>query len=477
MVSVRTLVAAVGALALAGCTTVGPDYHLPKEAAFNAPEANGAFVGADVRAQVVDSPLPDRWWRLYQSPDLDRLETEALAANTDLRVAEANLQRSKALVEEAKAAGQPNLVFNLDAGHAQLSGEQYLDFTTLPVVNLYDVGLSASYQLDLFGAIRRGVEAAKADDEAVRAARDVVRVTVATQVAHAYVDVCTTSEELTAAQASLALQQQSLALTRRLIAGGRGSTIDLTRTQGQIDQFRAGIPTLEAARQNALYGLAVLTGKPPAAFDTGLTRCVAAPALSQPIPVGDGVALLKRRPDIRLAERRLAAATAEIGVATGALYPNITLGASVGSTGVTQDLFKSDTNRYSVGPGVTWELNHNAARTRIAAAKASQVADLARFDGAVLNALGEVESALNVYSHDLERQSRLTAARAQAASALADARRLQAAGRTGAAATLDIERALASVDLAIASLHAQIAQDQVALFLALGGGWEEDAKA
>jgi len=471
-IAMRRLAALALVAVLGGCTTVGPDYRLPKAALVNAPAAQGPFVGVKGLAAVQAEPLPARWWRLYRSPDLDRLETEALAANTDLRVAEANLQRSRALVSAARAAGQPNVVLNLDGGRAQLSAEQYLVQGPLPVVNLYDVGLSASYQLDLFGRIRRGVEAARADDEAVEAARDLVRVTVAADVARAYVEVCSSGDQLATAQASLALQQRSYALTQRLVRGGRSTPLDLTRSQGQIDLFRASIPALETARRTALYRLATLTGKPPAAFDAGLAQCRAAPTLAQPLPVGDGAALLKRRPDVRMAERRLAAATAEIGVATSALYPDISLGASIGSTGVAEDLFKAQTNRYTVGPGVTWSLNHSVARARIAAADATEVAELARFDGVVLAALREVESALTTYDHDLERQSRLAAARAETANAFADAQRLQAAGRTGALSTLDAECTLASADSALAALRAQIAEDQVALFLALGGGWE-----
>ena len=469
------LAAVAALLAAAACAPVGPNYRLPDKALINAPEAQGRFVGAKGAAAVAETALPPHWWRLYQSADLDRLVTEALAANTDLRVAEANLQRSRALVTSAKAAGEPNIGFDAEVARAQLSAEQYLSPEPVPVTNLYDIGFSASYQLDLFGRIRRGVEAAKADDEAVEAARDLVRVTVAADVARAYLEVCGAGDQLAAAQASLALQQKSLHLTQRLIQDGRGTRLDLTRSQGQIDLFRASIPALEAARRNALYKLATLTGKPPADFEGDLAKCVAEPALAQPIPVGDGAALLKRRPDVRGAERRMAAATADIGVATAALYPDITLGASIGSTGALGDLFKTSTNRYQAGPGVTWQLNQDAARARIAGANASQVAALAHFDGVVLGALREVESALNVYGHDLERQARLTAARGQAASALADARRLQAVGRTGALATLDAERTLATADASLAALRTQIAADQVALFLALGGGWEDAA--
>ncbi|MDB5460048.1 MAG: transporter, partial [Caulobacteraceae bacterium] len=287
---------ALALAALAGCAAVGPDYRLPAQAVINAPAAQGRLVGARGQPAVAEAPLPDHWWRLYRNPDLDRLVTEALAANTDLRVAQANLERNRALVAEAKAAGQPNVALNLDFGRAQLSAEQYLHEGPLPPANLYDAGLSVSYELDLFGRIRRGIEAAQADDEAVADARDWVRAAVAADVAQAYVEVCAAGDQLTAARASLALQQKSLTLTRTLVDNGRGARLDVTRSQGQIDQFRAGIPTLEAAQRNALYRLATLTGKPPAQFEADLARCATAPVLDQPIPVGDGAALLKRRP-------------------------------------------------------------------------------------------------------------------------------------------------------------------------------------
>jgi NodT family efflux transporter outer membrane factor (OMF) lipoprotein len=473
----RNALLALGAMALtaiSACTTVGPNYQLPKAAMIHAPAAQGRFIGATETPAIVEAPLPARWWRLYQSPDLDRLVAQAFAANTDLRVAEANLKRSRAIVSAAQAAGEPNVGLNLDVAREQLSAEQYLYGGVLPVENLYNMGLSASYDLDLFGRIRRGVEAAKDDDEAVEAARDLVRVNVAADVTRAYVEVCAAGDELATARASLALQQQSLGLTQRLIAAGRGTPLDRTRSQGQIDQFRASIPTLEAGRRNALFRLATLTGKPPAEFEADLSRCVATPTLAQPIPVGDGAALLRRRPDVRAAERRLAASTAEIGVATAGLYPDVTLGASIGSTGAVGDVFKRATNFYGGGPQVSWELNHSAARARIIEAKAASSAELARFDGVVLVALRDVETSLNTYGHDLERQASLTAARNQAASALIDARRLQAAGRTGALSTLDAERTLAAAESALASARAQIALDQVAVFLALGGGWEAE---
>jgi outer membrane protein, multidrug efflux system len=461
-------------VALAGCA-VGPDYRLPKHADFNAPGAQGVFVGARRDPAVQGGVPPQEWWHLYRSPDLDRLVTAAFRENTNLRVADANLQRSHALVELARSEGQPNVGIEGGYDRSLLSAEQYLSTANLPAFNLYDLSLSASYELDLFGRIRRGIEAAKADDEAVEAARDWVRVTVAAEVSGAYLQVCTTGDELAVARRSVDLQRQSLALTRRLQELGRATSLDVTRSQALVDQLRSSIPTIEARRRNALFRLATLTGKAPAKFDASLTRCVAAPPIEEPIPVGDGAALLRRRPDVRVAERELAAATAEVGVATAELYPRVVLGASIGSTGIVGDILTHKTDDWALGPLISWELNRSGPRARVAAASAAQKAQLARFDGVVLEALREVETALNVYAHDLQRESSLKKARDEAAQAVGDAHLLQADGRTGAFSTLDAERTLAGADAALAAIRAQIAQDQVALFLALGGGWETPA--
>jgi NodT family efflux transporter outer membrane factor (OMF) lipoprotein len=460
------------ALALAGCETAGPNYSVPAAAVVKSQAATGAFVGARGDRAVAQTAPSDGWWRLYDDPRLDSLVEQALKANTDLRAADANLERSHGLLAEAKAAGRPNLTFNLDADYAQLSAEAYLRPQMVPSTGLYDVGLTLSYQLDLFGRIRRGIEAATADDEAVQATRDLVRVNVAAEVTRAYMDVCSAGAELTAARRSLALQQQSIELTQRLIKAGRGVPLDFTRGQGQLDQLRANVPALLARQRNAEYRLATLAGRPPTTFDAGLDTCVAPPWPSRPIPVGDGAALLRRRPDVRAAERRLAASTATIGVRMAALYPQVSLGATLGSTGAATSAFSDLTNRYGVGPNIVWRLDHTADRARIEQAQAQTRADLARFDGAVLTALREVESALNVYSHDLERDASLKAAQVRASQAVVDQQRLEAGGRVNALATLDAERTLAVVDQAVAASRGQLAADQVGLFLALGGGWE-----
>lgn len=461
--------ALIAALGLSACA-VGPRYAVPKQAVVNAPTANGAFVGAADPA-FAEAPPPDDWWRLYQDPRLDRLIAQAFAANTDLRVAEANLEHSRALLQEVRAARQPGGAISFDGGWSQLSGEAYLLDTQIPAMGVYDTGISVAYDLDLFGRLKRTVEAAEADDEAVAAARDLVKVNVAAETTRAYVEICDAGAELVTARRTLALQQQHLALTQKLVAAGRDNSLDVTRARTLTSQLASNIPTLEARQRNAVLRLTTLIGRPPAEFDRTLESCVTPPRLTTPLPVGDGAALLKRRPDVRVAERRLAASTAGIGVATAALYPDVKLGASLGSTGAMTDIFSAATNRFGVGPSISWQINQNAARAKIAAAKAQTKADLARFDGTVLRALRETESALNVYTHDLEREAALREAVRQADKAADDARRLHAQGRVNALVVLDADRTAAAVAQALAAQTSQVSLDQVGVFLALGGGW------
>src|ERR1700756_1112806 len=210
------------ALALNGCTTVGPNYKLPESAAVNAPYANAAIDGAD-KAPVAQQAVPSKWWRLYDDPVLDQLVTEALSSNTDLRVAAANLARSRAEVDFANEQGGFSGKTSAAFQRAQESAEQFLLTEKIPVVNEGALDLSVSYEIDLFGKLRRGVEAAKADDEAVEAASDLARITVVADVVRAYVESCSAAEELEIAQKSLALQKERVKLTQRLRDEGRGN--------------------------------------------------------------------------------------------------------------------------------------------------------------------------------------------------------------------------------------------------------------
>jgi NodT family efflux transporter outer membrane factor (OMF) lipoprotein len=470
-----TTLAVLAALSLTACHPVGPDYKVPDNALVAAPTATGGFVGVD-RPSVTQADSPaDRWWVLYTDERLNRLIEQALAANTDLRVAAANIARADAAVAVAEDARLPQTKLEGAFAYGQISGEQYLQPRSPPAGGLYDTAASVGYQIDLFGQISRGIEAAKADSEAAVAARDVARVTVVAQTVEAFVEVCAAGHELGVARHSLELQKQSFDLTRRLVGAGRGTALDATRSQAQVEQFRANIPQLEAQHRVALYRLVTLTGRPPAEFPKDVDSCAAEPTLKAPIPVGDGAALLKRRPDIRAAERQLAAATAQIGVATADLYPKISFGLNLESVGDINDFLSGPTMAYSVGPTISWDFpQQNAIRARVRAAEAGADAAFANFDGKVLTALRETESALTVYAHDLDRRAALQAARDRAAEAADQSERLYRDGRQDAFANLDAQRVLASSDSALAQADSKVAEDQVNLFLALGGGWQVD---
>ena len=222
----------VSLLGSTGCRMVGPDYRGPPPAAIvNAPAAQGPFIGAS-GAEFAQEPAPNPWWHLYDSTLLDQLVAEAMATNADLRAAQANLERSAALLDEARAQRQPSASVNFDPSYQQLSAEGYLHSGTLAPTGLYDTGLSVSYEVDFFGRLRRVIEAAKADGEAVKAAYDLTRITVAAQTAHAYAVVCNTGEQLAVARRSLQVQLRSAEVTRRLLEAGRASILDFTRSSG-----------------------------------------------------------------------------------------------------------------------------------------------------------------------------------------------------------------------------------------------------
>lgn len=218
----------------------------------------------------------------------------------------------------------------------------------------------------------------------------------------------------------------------------------------------------------------MLTGRPPTEFPAVVAQCSTPPALSRPIPIGDGASLLRRRPDVRAAERRLAAATARIGVATAELYPSISLGGSIGSTaGSLGNLVDGDGFRYSLGPLISWNFpNRRAARARIAQAEATAQAALAEFDGTWLAALEETEGALTRYANERERVATLRRARDGGAQAARIARLRYDAGRENFQIVLEAERRLAEVEAQLAQAEAQLSDNLVQLFLALGGGWE-----
>jgi multidrug efflux system outer membrane protein len=488
------------ALALGACA-VGPNFRPPATPSASA----GKYIAADSIA-VSSEPLPEKWWQLYDDPALDALVAEALTANTDLRVATANLRRARAILSETRSQRLPSTAISASAKYLKSngssggvsggstgggtgtsgtgssgSGTSGTGSTGSTAVSgggyegqYYSSGLDISYELDLYGRVRRDIEASHADFAAQEAQRDTVRTSVAAETARAYADACSAALQISVAQRSLSLQLETVDLTERLAFAGRGTPLDTSRARAQYEQVRATLPPFVAARRDALYRLSVLTGHPPEETPPAAAACTTPPVLKHPLPVGDGTALIKRRPDIRQADRTLAAATARIGVATAALYPKISLGGSVGTSGISIGQLGSDRGlTFSVGPLLSWTFpNITVARARIRQAEATSESALASFDGTVLTALKETDVALTDLAGELDKQAALTDARDYSAEAARIVGLRYGAGAENFLAVLDARRTLATAEANLAASRAQLTADQIAVFKALGGGWE-----
>jgi NodT family efflux transporter outer membrane factor (OMF) lipoprotein len=469
MVSVRAILTTTLCAALGACAEVGPDYRVPPGATVNAPAANGAFVAGG--SAVSDAPLPDHWWHLFDDPMLDGLVEKALASNDDLRAAQANLERSQALLAEVRTNREPSVTADASTTYTQQSAQAVLSHVQPPRHEIYNLGLTMSYDLDLFGGIRRGIEAASANTDAAAAARDLVRVNVAAETARAYADLCNAGNQIEVVEHVIAVQQQSLALIHELVANGRAAPFEEGRQQSPIETSRAQLAPLRARQLNAAFRLATLMGQPPESYDRSLLACHTPLKLDTLMPTGDGQALLKRRPDVREAERRLAASTAEIGVTTAELYPDIRIVATIGSTGAASSFLTPLTNRFGVGPAVTWDLHRSAVRDRISAAEAQSRVSLANFDSTVLTALRETETSLDNYAAALDQLQRLEAARDEARDVAQRTEELRAGGKVGGLVALDAQRSWIATEVAVAATQAEVNSDQISAFMALGGGW------
>ena len=455
-------------LSLAGCAVgpVAPGAALPST-------ASGAFVSAPASSAVNTAEARSDWWRLYNDPVLDGLIGQAFAENNQLEAAEANLRAVRASLSEARAGRLPTTGLSGSASRSQTSAATSLTGAQGPEIDVYDVGLDASYEIDLFGRVGSSIRAARADADAQAAALDVIRVSVAAETARAYADACSANAQIAVAERTLGLQQNTADLTQRLLDGGAGTGLDTSRAQAALAQTRATLPSLRAQRDGALYRLATLTGSTPAQASDAARTCARPPQLTQPIPVGDGAALLARRPDVRQAERALAGAAARVNVATASLYPSISLGGSFGSTALDSgDLGKDENFRFSFGPLITWSFpNIAVARARIAQTSALTDAALANFDQTVLTALQETETALTNYANELDRRAALTEARDQAANAARLARLRFDAGADSLFTLLDAQRTEAGAEAALAQSDTLVTTYQIALFKALAGGW------
>jgi NodT family efflux transporter outer membrane factor (OMF) lipoprotein len=474
--SARVWLMAGALLCLGGCV-VGPNYSTPAPPA----GAGEPWRYAEPAREVAAEP-PDDWWRLYDDAKLDAYVAEAFDANHDLAAAEANLASSRAILDAARAGRLPSATAGFDAiyGRDPVTDE-ILGITGHgnQTVWKFDDLLDVSYELDLFGHVRRSIEASKADTQATAAARDAVKVTVAAETTRAYVSICVLGEQLAVARQSLQVVTRQLDITTRRQAAGSATDFDVVRAKLTASQVRATIPPLEGQQRAALLELTALIGKTPAYAPQEALDCVAPPRLQASIPVGDGAGLLRRRPDIREAERRLAADTARVGVATAELYPRISLvGSYGGASGDINALTMARGLAWGVGPSISWSFPNQAApRARVRASKADAAAALQEFDSTVLRALKETEQALTVYGSELDRHRVLEEAQAQAHRAFDLAQSQVAAGAASPLDLLTSEYQMVAADAVLASSDGDLVQDQIGVFKALGGGWQASRQA
>ena len=464
---VRLLGSCVAAAVIAGCA-VGPDYHQP-EMPVDTHFANAGEPGLAAGDTV------ERYWTEFADPLLNSLVEDALAHNTDLGVAAANLQAARAARRLAGFDQYPTVTVNGSYTHNLESAQQ------LPGVDQHDrefdtaqAGFDGLWELDLFGRVRRNVEAARGDLGASEATLRDARVSVIAEVARDYFILRGLQDQLALTKRNADNQLQSLTLTRTRLEAGRGNELDTSRAEAQWQTTLASIPSLEASIATTTYRLSVLTGRPPTALGEKLSPQAPMPTLPTMNAIGTPEQLLRRRPDVRVAERRLAAATARVGVATGDLFPKVTIVGEVGYWAPTfGDFGQSEARFFSVGPSISWAaFDLGRVRARISSAKAQTDAAFAGYEGAVLNALEDTEGALIVYGRSQSRRESLQVAAAASDKAADLARKRFEGGLIDFLEVLDAERTALSAELLLSQSRTDTATSLVAVYKALGGGWQ-----
>jgi NodT family efflux transporter outer membrane factor (OMF) lipoprotein len=484
-------------LFLAGCA-VGPDYHPPKT------EVPAAFQAAPPPTNPAPATVaPDssfgleRWWRNLHDPLLDRLIAEAVATNLDVRLAEARVREARAQLQATRAGlfptadasaaytrsrvsqnsgilGATSSSTSSSASQTSSSGLSY------PLTSsLYQAGFDASWELDVFGGTRRQIESARDTLEAQTEARRNVLVTLLGEVAQTYAALRGYQQQLIIVRTNLNAQQDTLNLQRSKLQAGIATDLDVANAEAQAASTESQIPTLQTQIQQAIHQLSVLLDREPAALTGQLETPAPVPQGPPTIPPGLPSDLLRRRPDVRQAERLLAAATANIGVATADLFPKFSLTGSAGLESVSLNSFANAGSRFwSFGPSVTWRIfAAGQIRANIRVQDARQQEAFIQYRQAVLQSLQDVENALVAYEHEQVRRRSLAQAVDSARRAASLALRLHDAGVVDFLNVLNAQQSLYLAQVQLAQSEQAVATDLVALYKALGGGWESQEQA
>ena len=466
----RPAVGAAFAGVLVGCA-IGPDYVAPGHL------LPARFAEGD---STVSAPrLENTWWKAFGDSTLDWLMAEAQQSAPDLAEAEARLREARALQGIAVAAEYP--VVNGSAAYDRTRGSANVPIGVPPgglgpgeYGNLWQAGFDASWEIDIFGGRRRAVESADAAYQAAVADRADVELSLLAEVARSYVELRGAQRELAVARENLAIQQDSLHLTQAQFDAGLSSRLDLARAKAQVADTEAAIPSFENEERASIYRIGALIGRPPEDLVLELNATQPIPQADSEVPPGLPSDLLRRRPDIRAAERRIAAANARIGVAKADLYPHFSLTGAAGLESLKASSFPTASSSYfSVGPGVSWLIfDADKVRFEISAEEARTDGNVAAYQRTVLTALRDVETALVARARTMERQRRLADEVEADKQAVGLATQLYAEGLTDFLSVLDSERSLDAAQDKLAQTDRDSALALIALYKALGGGWE-----
>ncbi|HEV2436013.1 MAG TPA: efflux transporter outer membrane subunit [Verrucomicrobiae bacterium] len=468
----RLLPLALLALVAGGCA-VGPNYQRP---AVNTPARwSEPLAGGETNAPVSLAG----WWKNFNDPELDSLIDRAVQSNLDLHIARARVQEARARYGIAAADLWPSADVSGSYARTGTSHHQPV-LGSLPIPpgvpfenDVYQAGFDASWEIDVFGGKRRATEAAGDEVAAFEYGRRAALITLLGDVAHDYIDVRGYQRQLAITKANIQAQAQALAITHDRFTNGLTSDLDVQQAATLLATTKAEVPTLETSLQASIHRLGVLLGQPPGTLLAELSKTAPIPAAPPQVPVGLPSELLLRRPDVQQAERQLAAATANIGVARADLFPKFYLTGLAGFESVSaSDWFTAGSRFWSAGPTVQWKIfDAGRIRANIKVRNARQEQALAAYEKTVLSAFEDVENGLVAYANEQMRRQSLENAVTASRQSLALADKLYANGLTDFVNVLEAERALYQAQDALVQSDRSVSTDIVALYKSLGGGW------
>jgi len=460
------LVAMVSAVLLAACA-VGPDYHRPQVA------TPDQFVGVDA-TQVSTQDVERDFWKQFNDEQLNELIERALVANHDIRIATSRLREARALRGQSRLDLAPTVTASSGYTKTRVSDRQLGPLQNVDrEQDFYDSGFDAFWELDFFGRVRRGVEASTAQMQSAEASVYATQVSVTAEVARNYFELRGAQQQLAVARRNADNQSETVRITTARQDAGRGTQLDSSRAQAQLSATLATIPDLESAVTRSMLRLGVLTGQQPEAVLPQLSAARPLPTLPVAHDIGTPELLLRRRPDIRVAERNLAASTAQIGIAVGDLFPRITFLGRWGFDAVnSSDLGNTGTESFSFGPSISWAaFDLGRVRQKIQQREAAADGALAKYEQTVLQALEETDASLTAYSKAIVKQQHLQASASASQEAAKLARARYENGVEDFLQVLDAERTVLAAEDQLARSETQTATALLATYKALGGGF------